>query len=117
MEAERPRGRVAGRDTKKVPASEDVGYGNLRSNAPGAAGRGALFYGASFVTRYGVRPGKRIRSFRSRPNDQERCDGRGTMEALLTFIAKRQRGALAELAKGASRTSTPVALPAIASPA
>ncbi len=116
MEAERPWGRVAGRDTKRAPASCDDGYGNLRANAPGTAGRGALFYGASFVTRYGVRPGKRIRSFRSRPNDQERCDGRGTMEALLTFIAKRQRGALAELAKGASRTSTRVALPAIASP-
>jgi len=38
------------------------------------------------------------------------------MEARLTFIAKRQRGALAELAKGASRTPTRVALPASASP-
>ena len=33
-------------------------------------GRGVLFYGALFVTRYGVRPGKRIRYFRSRPNDR-----------------------------------------------
>jgi hypothetical protein len=34
----------------------------------------------------------------------------------LTFKGKRQRAALAELAKGASRTSPRVALPAIASP-
>jgi len=78
-------GKPGERDTKKVPASCDVGYGNLRANAPGTAGRGALFYGALFVTRYGVRPGKRIRYFRSRPNGCQGCDGRGTMEARANF--------------------------------
>ena len=115
--AERPWGRVAGRDTKKVPASCDVGYGNLRPKSSGAAGRGALFYGALFVTRYGVRPGKKIDPSGVIRMIANAATAGAQWRPGLTFKGKRQRAALAELAKGASRTPTRGALPAIASPA
>ena len=82
-----------GATQKRSPRPVMSDTGTCLRTHPGPPGGGSVYYGALFVTRYGVRPGKMLRDFRRRAISREGYDGRGTMEALLTFNAKRQRGA------------------------